>query len=157
MEPFLAILFFYFLAVGVSYKVGNSAMAAVDGHLSKNQIQAAVSVAWAWLDERSVEELIYKWGSQELGKMHRYLPSRREKLIRPHVAFSVALTLLYQTYLRKGGPFATGDCMATPNCSNFFVGCLLRYPFFEACARGYLRVVNCDATQPISFSEGFRD
>jgi putative component of membrane protein insertase Oxa1/YidC/SpoIIIJ protein YidD len=132
------------------------AVASVETSYSKGEVQNAVGTAWAWLDYRQVEEVMFTWGGQDLSAMQSLTRPQANKLYLPHIAITVGAIIFYQSILRGGGPFVSGPCPAAPNCSSFLVGALRRYGYLEACSRSYLRVLNCDKTRPISFTEDFR-
>lgn len=153
---FGSLVLVYAFLVGLAFLVRRKAPRRCHEAFTRGEDHRAISIAWAWLNEREIEEAIFRHGPSRLFDIQALSRPRPKKFFRPDVVLALAVILLYQTVLRGGGPFGSGYCPAVPNCSNFYVGCLRRYGFWEAAARGYLRIINCDATRPIAFSEDFR-
>jgi len=124
--------------------------------VSRNKA-AVVSIAWAWMPLKDVLKLKEYWGDHRFGNIERHNQIIRSRLFVPHTVFLIGLIICYQAFLRRGSIFSMGPCNSAPNCSNFAIGCLLRYPFHIAVAKMILRVNCCNSAQPMSFSENFQD
>ena len=146
---YLACLFSFFLIMRKANKIVISSLASGDD-------RRALSLAWAWCRSNKLDELQSYWGSHRFFNVNDFARTQSHKLYLPHVTFTIVSILLYQAIFRPTGLFGLGRCKATPNCSNFAIGCLNRYGYFLALAKIIIRIDSCHAAQPISFSENFK-
>lgn len=155
------------LAFGIaiaSYVVGVLAIAVVKHRAKKCMVSAlscgddrkALSLCWAWCSPVELTSLAEYWGEHRFNNMGDIEGSRLTRLMNPVVVFSILSILFYQLFLRPTGLFGLGRCKATPNCSNFAIGCFLRFNWFVALAKVIIRIDSCHAAQPVSFNENFK-
>ncbi len=114
-------------------------------------------IYWAWCDHNSCGDVLSCIESTKtLDLLNRQPDVRASRLLLPHITLAIFLILVYQ-FLRPSGSSGLGDCAQTPNCSNFAIGSILRFEFFEAMRKIKVRLENCSGTLAVSFSEHFVD
>ncbi len=123
--------------------------------LIDNNHQKAVSLTWAWASDDMIRQLHQRWGSNRFGSILIEPRPNVARIFYPHIAVCFAAVMVYQKFFRFGGPLEPGDCPNTPNCSNYLLGCLIRFSFFNALAKGYTRYQSCSSHKPLSFDERF--
>lgn len=141
-----------FAIVGIKYKARNWVVSS----LACGDDRKALSLCWAWCSPAELSNLAEYWGEHRFYNMRDIEENRLSRLVNPVVLFSILSILFYQLFLRPTGLFGLGHCKATPNCSNFAIGCLLRFNWFVAVAKLIIRIDSCHDAQPVSFIENFR-
>ena len=115
----------------------------------------ALSFSWAWLNAKTQDNI---FGNHICEKYLHALRDQPEikliRLILPHVNFVILAILFYQL-IRPTSIKGLGYCLETPNCSNYSLGCFLRFGFFTALNKAFNRCLNCSGTHDVSFSDSF--
>lgn len=156
MVVFLIVaLSFYLLIVFFVFKISNAAQVHIENHLTNQQSNLVKSIGWAWLSRSQILSFQMKWGRDCFGDILKYEHHRLNRVWLPNVALMMFLVLFYQYFIRRGGPFNLGRCSVTPNCSNFAIGCILRYSTYRAINMTITRIDCCHAGQPDSYSSSF--
>ena len=159
-------VFVLFLGMAIAlYILGVIAIAIVRRKAKKWVVSAlacgddrkALSLCWAWCSPVELANISEYWGEHRFHHMGDIEGNKFSRLVNPGVVFSILTILFYQTFLRPTGLFGLGNCKATPNCSNFAIGCLFRFNWFVAVSKAIIRVDSCHAAQPISFNENFKN
>lgn len=146
----------YFVSLFVLFFLMRKVNKTIISSLASADDRRALSLAWAWCRSKKMEELQNYWGSHRFFDINDFARTQNHKLYLPHVTFTIVCIVLYQAIFRPTGVLGLGRCKATPNCSNFAIGCLNRYGYFLALAKIIIRVDSCHAAQPISYSENFK-
>ena len=143
------LIFVRFHISSVKRNIENSLISAKD--------RIAISQAWAWCEKKEIIRLETYWGKKRFFDMSNQDLLEIKKIYLPHVIFTVVFILIYQKLFRPTGLLGIGRCKGTPNCSNFAIGCLLRYPFVIAVAKTCIRLKYCHEGRPVSFMENFKN
>ena len=149
----IAVYIFGVLAIAVVKRKAKKWM--VSGFVSGDD-RKALSLCWAWCSPSEIKSLAGYWGEHRFHNMANMERNSFNRLINPVVVFSILMILFYQLLLRPTGLFGLGRCKATPNCSNFAIGCFLRFNWLLALSKVIIRIDCCHAAQPISFTENFK-
>jgi putative component of membrane protein insertase Oxa1/YidC/SpoIIIJ protein YidD len=116
-----------------------------------------VSVFWAWCDSNSCADIFENIENQEIARLINREPGvNKFRLLMPHVLLGIFSISFYQ-FLRPAGASGIGDCNQTPNCSNYAIGCLLRFNFIEALKKSKTRILNCSGESRVCFSENIAE
>jgi putative component of membrane protein insertase Oxa1/YidC/SpoIIIJ protein YidD len=119
--------------------------------------QELVSVFWAWCGSTSCMDVLkFIKDQRTVHLIHQEPDLTTYRLLFPHVLLVIISISLYQ-FMRNSGSSGVGDCGQTPNCSNYAIGCFLRFKFFEAFKKSKSRIVNCSGRTNVSFSGNFTE
>ena len=103
----------------------------------------AISALWAWSTVADIIEYDTSLGGNE--QLIQLGAISTNHLYRPCNLVAVLFVLLYQGWPREASfPPGYRLCIFTPNCSNFAIGILRRYPFLQAIDRIHRRVRSCN-------------
>ena len=153
---FLIICIIYAVNYGLIYYHIRQIKKNIKLALLSGDDRTALSQCWAWCEKSEIIDLRDYWGKHRFYDLVDFKSIRRRRLLLPHVGMSIMVILFYQLMLRPTGILGLGTCKATPNCSNYALGVLLRYNFIIALSKIVIRVDSCHTGQPVSFSENFR-
>lgn len=123
---------------------------------NQNKHFKSISLIWAWHDYRLIENYSIHIDEELMQLMVAEKRTLQRFWLRPLNVIAISFIVFYQHFLRPTDALDVGLCKATPNCSNFAIGCFLRYSFWLALSKSIIRVDACSNSGRPSFSENFR-
>lgn len=154
MDLLILFVIFYCLAVGVVFLYRQVVLGHIERAFSDRRDRLAVSLSWAWANRRDLHALSSRFGEHRLGPIFLERSLNVWRVFNPLVLVLLGGILLYQWVFRGARGFQVGDCPATPNCSNYAIGAVLRYGLIHGIAKSIVRMQSCDGdSTTISFHE----